>query len=65
MKGCKNSCILPCYRDGYGVWHYSDDTHDKVYELNKQMCDLEIDREVGQDWQRVGFQEERNCRMYI
>jgi hypothetical protein len=40
MKECKCSKILPCYRDGYGVWHYSDDTHDKVYELNKQMCDL-------------------------
>lgn len=40
MKECKNSDILPCYRDGYGVWHYSDDTHDKVYELNKQMCDI-------------------------
>ena len=32
MKECKNGAILPCY---------SDDTHDKVYELNKQMCDLE------------------------
>ena len=41
MKECKNSGILPCYRDGYGVWHYSDDTHDKVYELNRQMCDID------------------------
>lgn len=41
MKECKDSGMLPCYRDGYGVWHYSDDTHDKVYELNKQMCDIE------------------------
>lgn len=33
----------------------SDDTHDKVYELNKQMCDLEIDRErwdkIGKEWE--------------
>ena len=32
----------------------SDDTHDKVYELNKQMCDLEIDRDrwekIGKEW---------------
>ncbi len=41
MKECKNSGILPCYRDGYGVWHYSDDTNDKVYELNRQMCDID------------------------
>ena len=40
MKECKNSGILPCYREGYGVWHHSDDTHDKVYGLNKQMCDI-------------------------
>ena len=40
MKDSKDGAILPCYRDGYGVWHYSDDTHDKVYELNKQMCDI-------------------------
>lgn len=40
MKECKNSGILSCYRDGYGVWHHSDDTHDKVYGLNKQMCDI-------------------------
>lgn len=40
MKECKYSKILPCYTDGYGVWHYLDDTHDKVYGLNKQMCDL-------------------------
>jgi hypothetical protein len=31
MKECKEKAILPCY---------SDDTHDKVYELNKQMCDI-------------------------
>ena len=31
MKESKEKAILPCY---------SDDTHDKVYELNKQMCDL-------------------------
>ena len=42
MKECKDEAILPCYRDGYGVWHHLDDTHDKVYELNKQMCDLDI-----------------------
>ena len=41
MKECKDSGILPCYRDGYGVWHHLDDTHDKVYELNMQMCDIE------------------------
>lgn len=41
MKECKYSKTLPCYRDGYGVWHHSDDTYDKVYELNRQMCDLE------------------------
>ena len=41
MKECKYSKMPPCYRDGYGVWHHSDDTHDKVYALNKQMCDLE------------------------
>lgn len=33
---------------------FLDDTHDKVYELNKQMCDLEIDRErwdkIGKEW---------------
>lgn len=40
MKESKEKAILPCYRDGYGVWHYSDDTHEKVYELNKQMCDI-------------------------
>lgn len=40
MKECKYSKILPCYRDGYGVWHHSDETHYKVYELNKQMCDI-------------------------
>lgn len=40
MKECKDEAILPCYRDGYGVWHHLDDTHDKVYELNKQMCDI-------------------------
>lgn len=40
MKECKDEAMLPCYRDGYGVWHYLDDTHDKVYELNKQMCDI-------------------------
>lgn len=32
----------------------SDDTHDKVYGLNKQMCDLEIDRnrweKIGKEW---------------
>lgn len=32
MKESKDEAILPCC---------SDDTHDKVYELNKQMCDLE------------------------
>ena len=32
MKECKDEAILPCC---------SDDTHDKVYELNEQMCDLE------------------------
>lgn len=42
MKECKDEAILPCYRDGYGIWHHLDDTHDKVYELNKQMCDLGI-----------------------
>lgn len=42
MKECKDEAILPCYRDGYGVWHHSYDTHDKVYELNNQMCDLDI-----------------------
>lgn len=42
MKESKDEAILPCYRDGYGVWHYLDDTHGKVYELNKQMCDLGI-----------------------
>lgn len=31
MKECKYGKILP---------YYSDDTHDKVYELNRQMCDL-------------------------
>lgn len=31
MKECKEKAILPCYRD---------DTHEKVYELNKQMCDI-------------------------
>lgn len=31
MKECKEKATLPCYRD---------DTHDKVYELNKQMCDI-------------------------
>lgn len=40
MKECKCSKILPCYTDGYGVWHYSDDTHEKVYGVNKQMCDI-------------------------
>lgn len=40
MKECKYSKILPCYTDGYGVWHYLDDTHDKVYGVNKQMCDI-------------------------
>ena len=40
MKESKDEAILPCYRDGYGVWHHSDDTHDKVYELNKQMCNI-------------------------
>ena len=40
MKESEEKAILPCYRDGYGVWHYSDDIHDKVYELNKQMCDI-------------------------
>lgn len=42
MKESKDEAILPCYRDGYGVWHYSDYTHEKVYELNRQMCDLDI-----------------------
>ena len=41
MKECKEA-TTPCYRDGHGVWHHSDDTHDKVYELNRQMCDLGI-----------------------
>jgi hypothetical protein len=41
MKECKCSKILPCYTDGYGVLHYLDDTHAKVYGVNKQMCDLE------------------------
>lgn len=40
MKESKDEAILPCYRDGYGVWNYSYDTHDKVYKLNKQMCDI-------------------------
>ena len=40
MKECKEKATLPYYRDGYGVWHHLDDTHDKVYELNKQMCDI-------------------------
>ena len=40
MKECKCSKILPCYTDGYGVWHYSDGTHEKVYGVNKQMCDI-------------------------
>jgi hypothetical protein len=40
MKESEEKAILPCYRDGYGVWHHLDDTHDKVYELNKQMCDI-------------------------
>lgn len=40
MKESKDEAILPCYRDGYGVWHYLDDTHEKVYGLNKQMCDI-------------------------
>jgi hypothetical protein len=31
MKESKDEAILPCY---------SDDTHDKVYELNRQMCDI-------------------------
>lgn len=42
MKECKYGKILPYYTDGYGVWHYLDDTHDKVYGLNRQMCDLDI-----------------------
>lgn len=41
MKECNYGRIPPCYTDGYGVWHYSDDTHDKVYELNRQMCDID------------------------
>ena len=32
MKESKDEAILPCC---------SDDTHDKVYELNKQMCDID------------------------
>ena len=40
MEECKCSKILPCYTDGYGVWHYSDGTHEKVYGVNKQMCDI-------------------------
>lgn len=39
MKECKYSKILPCYTDGYGVWHYSDDTHDKVCDLGNTMND--------------------------
>ena len=40
MKEYKCGKIPPCYRDGYGVWHHSDATRDKAYEVNKQMCDL-------------------------
>ena len=40
MEECKCSKILPCYTDGYGVWHYSDGTHEKVYGVNKHMCDI-------------------------
>lgn len=40
MKESKDEARLPCYRDGYGVWHHLDDTHEKVYELNRQMCDI-------------------------
>lgn len=40
MKESKDEAIRSCYRDGYGVWHHSDKNHDKVYELNKQMCDI-------------------------
>lgn len=40
MKECKDEAILPCYRDGYGIWHHLDDTHEKVFGLNKQMCDI-------------------------
>ena len=58
MEECKYSEVLPCYRDGYGVWHYSDDTHDKVYELNKQMCDIK--------WMRddIVRRAEKNIRLH-
>lgn len=33
---------------------FLDDTHDKVYELNRHLCDLEIDRnrwdKIGEEW---------------
>lgn len=65
MKESKDEAILPCYRDGYGVWHHSDDTHDKVYELNRQMCDIGktmSDAELMMD--DIVRRAEKNIRLY-
>ena len=61
MEECKCGRIPPCYSGKKFRIHeelekikVGDETNDMVYELNKQMCDLEIDRErwdkLGKEW---------------
>ena len=74
MNECKCGRIPPCYSGKKFRIHEElekikawDKTHDKVYELNRQMCDISFDvGNVGCDYsvRQTVYVDENGCRHY-